>query len=594
MRPATAIGLAGLGIAGAWLYSRRNDIIARAAGLRPAEHAVAFEQDLPARMPDGITLYADRISPRAPGRYPTILIRTPYGRPSETRILGPFSAMGSVMFAERGYNVVVQSVRGRFRSGGVFEPFVNEAADGRATLEWVAAQPWFDGNLGMWGPSYLGYTQWAVAAGAPSYLKAIVPIVTSARFSRLFYPGESFAFESSLRWANLIRSTHHPGGFLDLSAAWSLVSPGREAALVETMARYAPGEADQALTGGKLPFYQRWLADPNPDGPYWSRIDHHRSLGKVDVPAHLVAGWYDIFLQDQLADYAALLAAGRTPYLTVLARHHNHPALLLDSVREGLWWLDAHLKGHTSALRQRPVRLALMGSGEWHEMGFWPPPAEITRFYLHGEGMLSLHEPAADSPPDRFRFDPHDPTPAVGGPVLSQHGGPRPQAAVESRPDLLCFTTPPLREELDVVGHVRLELFARSSREHTDFVARLCDVAPDGLSLNVCEGICRVRPGAGERQPDGSLRLEIDMWATARRFRAGHRLRLHVCSAAHPRWSSNPGDGRPLYAAAEGAQPAEQTVFHDRARPSALVLPVVSARTRERMAASAPAESQTQ
>lgn len=584
MRRAAALGLTGLGLAGLGIYARRRELAARAFGLRPAEHAIALEHDLPARMPDGVTLYADRYHPRAPGRYPTILIRTPYGRPSETRVLGPMSGLGAPLFAERGYNVVVQSVRGRFRSEGVFEPFVNEAADGRATLEWVAAQPWFEGNLGMWGPSYLGYAQWAVAAGAPPFLKAIVPVVATSRFSRPFYIGDSFSFESALRWANIVSSTHRPGGELDLAAAWALFSPRREAARLRAMAAGPLSAADAASTGASVPFYQRWLREGGPDGEYWRQVDHHRSLSSVDVPVHLVAGWHDIFLHEQLADYAALLAAGRTPYLTVLPRHHNHPALMIDAVREGLWWLDAHLKGHLGAMRQRPVRLALMGSAEWHEMDFFPPPAELTRYYLHGEGMLSPHPPAAASPPDHYRFDPRDPTPSLGGPVLSPRGGAQLQNAIEARPDLLCFTTPPLREELDVIGPVRLELFVRSSREHTDFVGRLCAVAPDGRSVNVCEGLCRVAPGKGERQPDGSLKLVVDMWATARRFRAGHRLRLHVCSGAHPRWSANPGDGRPLHEAGDPGAPADQTIYHDRDHPSALFLPLVSARTRERMA----------
>jgi putative CocE/NonD family hydrolase len=581
-RRAAALGLAGLALAG-YAISRRGELIARAAGLRPAQYAVAFEQDIPVPMPDGVTLYADRLSPRTPGHYPTILIRTPYGRPSETRLLGSFAAFGAHLFAERGYNVVVQGVRGRFRSEGAFEPFRDEAADGRATLDWVARQPWFEGNLGMWGPSYLGYTQWAVAADAPPFLKVIVPVVTASRFSRPFYPGDGFALESSLRWANVVRSTHRPGRALDLSAAWALFSPARQAAIARVMGTHPLGEADRASAGDAVPFYQRWLVE-DPDGPYWRQIDHHRTLAKVDVPVHLVAGWYDIFLHEQLADYAALLAAGRTPYLTVLPYHHNHPNLVLAAAAEGLRWLDYHLKGHRDAIRRRPVRLALMGSSEWHEMDFWPPPADVTRYYLHGEGMLSTHDPAPESLPSRYRYDPRDPTPSIGGPVLSPQGGPRPQNALEARTDLLCFTTPPLHEEVDVIGHVRLELYVRSSLQHTDFVGRLCDVAPDGRSVNVCEGICRVAPGKGEPQPDGSLKLDVDMWATAQRFRAGHQIRLHVASAAHPRWAANSGDGRPLPQSGATGTPADQTVYHDRAHPSALFLPIVSARTRERMA----------
>lgn len=582
MRRAAVLG-AGAGLASLWFYARHRELLARALGLRPVEQRVAVEFDLRAIMPDGVALLADRFFPRSPGRYPTILVRTPYGRPSETQLYGPLSALPFTLFAERGYNVVVQSVRGRFRSGGAFDPFVNEAADGRATLDWIADQPWFDGNLGMWGPSYLGYTQWAVAAGAPTFLKAIVPVVTAARFSRPFYPGDGFAFESSLRWASIVRATDRPGANLDFAGLWAILSPQRQAALATILGTAALPDADSRATGSPVAFYQRWLAEAGPDTAYWRGIDHHRSLGQVDVPAHLVAGWHDIFLHEQLADYATMLAAGRTPFLTVLPRHHNHPSLLLDAVREGLWWLDAHLKGDTAALRRRPVRLALLGSGEWHEMDFWPPPAEVTRFYMHAAGLLSTHEPARDSAPSSYNFDPRDPTPSIGGPVLSPMGGPRDQRPVEARDDLICFTTPPLQEELDVVGHVRLELFVRSSLLHTDFVGRLCVVAPDGRSLNVCEGICRVAPGKGDPQPDGSLKIEIDMWATAQRFHAGERLRLHVCSAAHPRWAVNPGDGRPLQAGGGPGAIAEQTIFHDRARPSALWLPVVSARTRERM-----------
>jgi putative CocE/NonD family hydrolase len=229
------------------------------------------------------------------------------------------------------------------------------------------------------------------------------------------------------------------------------------------------------------------------------------------------------------------------------------------------------------------VRLALMGSPEWHEMDYWPPPAALTRYYLQGEGLLSTQEPAPHSPPDGYRFDPRDPTPSIGGPVLSPMGGARDQRPIEGRADLLCYTTPPLREAVDVVGPVRLELFVRSSAAHTDFVGRLCDLAPDGRSTNICEGIFRLAPGRGEPQADGSLRIEIDLWATARRFAPGHRIRLHVCSAAYPRWSVNPGDDRPFHAPGEPTGTAEQQIYHDRAHPSALVLPAVSAETRAAM-----------
>lgn len=580
-RPLAALGLAGL--AGAGLYAARRALIGRALGLRPPEHAVAVTRGLPVPMPDGATLYADHMRPRAPGSYPTILIRTPYGRPSEAGPLAPLYG-APLLFAERGYNVIVQGARGRFRSEGDFEPFVREREDGQATLAWVAAQPWFDGSLGMWGLSYYGYTQWAVAADAPPFLKALVPVITTSRFSGAFYPRGSFTLESALRWTSYLRATGGRGA-IDLATVGRLLSPRREAALAAAL-RGPFAQADAAATGSPAPHFQRWLAEPGPAAPYWRAVDHDRGLGRVGAAVHLVAGWHDIFLTEQLADYSDLLAAGRSPCLTVLPHHHSAPAVTSDAVREGLWWFDAHLKGRRELLARRAVRLALMGSREWHEMDFWPPPAQAARLYLRAGGAL------ADAPgpgaPSRYSFDPRDPTPAIGGPVLSPTGGPRDQRPLEARPDVLSFTGAPLGADLDVVGHVRLELFARSSLAHTDFVARLCDVAPDGRSVNVCEGIARVAPGDGEAGPDGSLRLTVAMWATAQRFRAGHRLRLHVCSGAHPRWAVNSGDGRPLREGAPAGPVAHQTIYHDATHPSALVLPVVSAETRRAMAGDGP------
>ncbi|GAB4424838.1 MAG: CocE/NonD family hydrolase [Chloroflexi bacterium OHK40] len=589
MGRAAAAGLAGLGIAGVGLFLSRRDLVARAIGLRPAEYRVAVERAVPIPMPDGVRLYADRYTPRAPGCFPTILIRTPYGRAPEAGPLGPLIDLLHTLFAERGYNVLHQGVRGRFRSEGHFDPLLQEAADGHATLAWIAGQPWFDGNLGMYGASYSGYTQWAIAADAPEFLRAIVPVCTSARFSHLLYPGGTFALETALRWAQLLALSNAPDGGYDLAR---LVSRRSRERLAAALAHTPIHEADRVATGVPVPAFRTWLNE-GPDGNYWRAVDQQQAAGRVRAAVHLVAGWYDLFLSAQLADYAALLAAGRTPYLTVLPRHHTELPLLFEAIREGIWWLDAHLKGRRELLARRPVRLALMGGREWHEMDFWPPPAAMTRYYLHAEGMLSTHRPGAatnpGSPPlawgsSSYRFDPQNPTPAIGGPVLGLHGGPRDQRPIEGRQDLLCFTSPPLREALDVIGPVRLELYCRSSAPYSDFVARLCVVEPDGRSLNVCEGLARATPGNGAARADGSQRLEIDMGATARRFRPGQRIRLHICSAAYPRWSPTPSDGRPLAVAGPPGSPVEQTVYHDAERPSALVLPVVSAATRAAMA----------
>jgi putative CocE/NonD family hydrolase len=216
-----------------------------------------------------------------------------------------------------------------------------------------------------------------------------------------------------------------------------------------------------------------------------------------------------------------------------------------------------------------------MGADEWRELDDFPPPACEIRYHLHAGARLAAVPPACESPPDRYRYDPADPTPALGGALLAFRGaGPQDNRSLEARLDVLCYTTAPLDFDLDVIGPVRLELFARSSLPYADFFGRLCDVAPDGRSTNICDGLFRVEPGCAESQPDGTLRLEVDMWATAYRFRRGHRLRLQVSSGAHPRWSRNLGTGEPV-ATGVTMRVADQTVYHDLARPSALVLPAV-------------------
>lgn len=332
-------------------------------------------------------------------------------------------------------------------------------------------------------------------------------------------------------------------------------------------------EADTIAVGKPIAFYRDWLAHSRSDDPYWDAIDHATRVPQIAAPAHLVTGWHDFFVHDILADYAALEAAGREPYLTIGPEGHGMQGAMA-SLEPGLTWFDAHLKGDRSRLREKPVRIYVMGADEWREMDSWPPSAQETRFFLHAEGRLSTERPEANSPPDHYRYDPADPTPSVGGPSLTATTEPVDNRELEARPDVLVYPTPPLAADVDVVGPVRLELYVRSSLAHTDFFGRLCDVRPDGRSLNVCDGLSRIAPGKGEPQPDGSLRIEVDMWATAKRFSRGHSIRLQVSSGAHPRWSRNLGTGEPL-ATGTTMTVADQAVYHDDAHPSALVLPIV-------------------
>jgi hypothetical protein len=567
MRKRTLVAV--LGLVGLGAYRARRQLIARWLRLPPPQYDVAVERNLPVLMPDGVTLMATHYRPQAAGSFPTVLIRSPYGRGAEAGVWGRRLDLIATPFAERGYHVIIQGTRGRFDSGGHFDPLVNEATDGRATLEWTARQPWFNGALGMWGPSYLGYVQWAVAADAPAYLKALAPSFITSRGYALAYPADAFAMDLALRWIWSLDAMEQP--------LWKFILRAlrQERDLAPAFQHVPLREAEALVVGRPVAFYRDWLSHPQPDDPYWERSDHSRHMAQVTVPLHLLGGWYDVFLRGMLADYAALRAAGHTPYLTIGPWTHIDAAAGWASLREGMIWLDVHLKGERSRLRPQPVQIYVMGANEWREMADWPPPARETRYFLHAYGRLSTTGPEADSPPGHYRYDPADPTPAVGGPLLSRQAGPKDNRALEGRPDVLCYTTPSLVTDVEVIGPVRLELYVRSSLAHTDFFGRLCDVHPDGRSINICDGLFRIEPGKGERQPDGSLRIEIDLWATAQRFLRGHRIRLQVSSGAHPRWNRNLGTGESVGAGTRMAI-AEQTIYHDSEHPSALVLPVAT------------------
>jgi putative CocE/NonD family hydrolase len=578
-------GLALLALLGFGIYRYRRSLLARLLKLPPPRCAVSVERNIPVPMPDGIRLLTDHYFPKASGSFPTILIRTPYGRGKEVA-LGNGYALGELpaqRFAERGYHVIVQGARGCFNSEGNFSPHVNEAADGQATVDWIAQQPWFNGVLGTWGPSYLGYMQWATAAGAPPPLKAMLVMIASSENFSVTHPDGAFGLETRLRWSQGVYSQNR----MHRRPLWENLAHrffgGEERSLQAAFTHLPLLEADTVAAGEPIPFYRNIITHNQPDDAFWAARDHSDAVAQVAAPVHLIGGWYDYYLRGLLRDYAALKAAGRQPYLSIGPWFHAQPGGMMAGLREGLTWFDAHLKGDRRRLGRKPVRIYVMGADEWREFDDFPPPAREIRYYLHAGARLTIDPPAATSSPDRYRYDPADPTPALGGALLAFQGaGPQDNRPLEARSDVLCYTTPPLTRDVDVIGPVRLELFAHSNNPYTDFFGRLCDVAPDGRSINVCDGLVRIEPERGEALPDGTssagsghcLRVEIDMWATAHRFRRGHRLRLQVSSGAHPRWSRNLGTGQTLATGVRMAV-AEQTIYHDEAHPSSIVLPVV-------------------
>ncbi len=570
------------------LPTYRRALTGRLLQLPPPRYTVRVERALPVPMADGIELLADHYAPQARGNapgesFPTLLIRTPYGRRDEMRFGTGFTLaeLPAQRFAERGYHVIVQGVRGCFGSNGDFIPHVHEADDGAATVAWLARQPWFNGRLATWGPSYLGYCQWATAARAANAISAMMPIITSAENFSVTHPDGAFGLETRLRWTQ---------GMVALKRLYGQNWRGRLGQATARAARQLARayrhlpllEVDQVATGEPVSFHRSLLGHDEPNSPYWQARDHRPAVDQIaarDVPIHFIGGWYDYYLPSLLHDYQTLCNAGRQPYLTVGPWAHAQPGPLLAGLREGVRWFDYHLRGK-GEVRQKPVRLLVMGANEWREFDEFPPPSTERRYFLHQHARLLDDAPVTDAPPSSYTYDPADPTPSIGGALLAFTGaGAQDNRALEARPDVLIFTTPPLTSAVETIGAARVILFAQSTLAHTDFFARVCDVSPGGRSVNVCDGLVRATPGkveSGEimRDTDGTLQIAITLHATAHRFRRGHAIRLQISSGAHPRWSRNLGTGEPL-ATGTAMRVAKQSVSHDVVRQSRVVLPVV-------------------
>ncbi len=537
----TTLGLLSLGAVGVGLYRYRRKVFGRLLGLRSSRHDVSVRRGLKIPMPDGIYLVADHYIPKGDRLFPTILIRTPYGRGQTVGVPGLMSNFVAQRFAERGYNVVVQDVRGRFDSQGEFEPYVNEASDGRATLDWIEKQNWFNGVMGMWGQSYVGYVQWAVASRAPLYLKALVPSITGTRLPSSGMRDGAFNLDTTLRWILQLDAMDRDGRWETVKGLFRIYSVNQERILKRAFYHLPLGEADLQAVGKPVPFFRKWLLHAQPDDPYWQPLDYHNQLEDVTASAHMISGWYDILLQELLSDYASLRANGQTPYLTIGPWTHLDPECLWESLRQGIIWFDAILKGDRRGLRKKPVRIFVMGADEWREMETWPPESQPQTYFLRGDGKkggwLTSEQEEEGTDPDVFIYNPADPTPVVGGAMMNAQAGPQDNRALEARQDVLTFSMDELDSDFEVVGSVRLIAYIHSTRPYTDFFARLCDVFPDGRSLNICDGFFQVTPETGMLQADGSRRIEIDLWPTAYRFIAGHRLRLQISSGAFPRWN---------------------------------------------------------
>ncbi|OBK83414.1 CocE/NonD family hydrolase [Mycolicibacter sinensis] len=501
-------------------------------------------------MRDGVALTADHYQPTGEVGG-TLLVRCPYGRGF------PFALVFGRMYAARGYRVILQSVRGTFGSAGVFEPMVNEAADGADTVAWLRTQPWFTGSFGTIGLSYLGFTQWALLADPPPELAASVITVGPHDLYQSTWGAGSFALNDFLGWSHLMA---HQEDRPRIRAGVHQLTAQRK---VKRAAAGRPlGAAGRKLLGDGSAWYESWVEHPDADDPFWDVLRHPAALEQSRVPVLLLGGWQDLFLDQTLAQYRALRDRGAEVAMTIGPWTHNQmlTAGLGLVTAESLQWLDTHLRGSTTTPRPSRVRIFTAGRG-WEDRSDWAPADAACPWYLQPGGTLAATAPDAAAPPATFRFDPRDPPPTIGGRLLSAAGGYRNDSRLHRRADMLSFTSAALTEDLDVCGVPVLELDHSSDTGHVDLFVRVSELDARGRSVNVTDGYRRLR------QHTGPVRIELD--ALARRFPAGSRIRVLIGGGNHPRYAANPGTGEAPISATR-VQPATHTLRFGRSR---LLLP---------------------
>jgi putative CocE/NonD family hydrolase len=335
-------------------------------------------------------------------------------------------------------------------------------------------------------------------------------------------------------------------------------------------------ELDQRATGTEVEWFRKGLGNQEREAAYWVARDYAAGVAEVRAPVQLIGGWQDIFLPWMLEDFRALREAGREAQLIIGPWTHTAPGLMAAGLRDGMGWLRSHLLDGGRAAASPAVRVMVTGErsgGGWREFPTWPPPDSTERFLWLADRRRLCDQPApTETDADRYRYDPTDPTPSVGGPVLLARQPIVDNRSLEARDDVLTYTTTPLRETLEAIGPVRVELWVRASSPHFDVFARVCDVDPAGASWNVCDGLVRVSESRFEQLGDGAWKVSFELWPIGHRFAAGHRIRLQVSSGAHPRYARNPGTGEDPMTATE-LRPVDIEILRDSDHPAALMLP---------------------
>lgn len=586
-----------------------------------AQMSFTVDIDVQVPMRDGTRLATNIWRPQADGPAPALLVRLPYGKDI---MMEQFTYTAPVIYSvmEAGYVVAIQDCRGTFRSeGDTFTPHVTEADDGADTVRWLCDQPWCDGNIGMYGASYLGFVQWQAAVTGVPGLKAMAPAVTSADLYRApwYSPGGALSLDTILAWTTLMAMNglqrqlssgrQLPAGRSDprdlMALAGSVASP--DALMAATPV------AEQALLARYMPWLTELLAHPAAD-EFWQQYASVDRAAAITVPALNIGGWYDLFCNETLRAYTTMRRHGGSPAARDGQRliigpwsHTNQTGMFPDrtfGIGGGIQaaqlttfylpFFDRWLRGREDALDGlAPVRIFVMGVDRWRDEQDWPlPDTSYTDYFLDGagranaaggDGALSVTVPAADAQ-ETFLYDPRRPVPTLGGVSLSltDFNGPADQRAAEARDDVLCFGTGVLDAPVEVTGPVSLTLHVSSSAVDTDFTGKLVDVHPDGRAIILCEGIQRMRYRKSLAEPElmspGDIyEITLDLSATANVFLPGHRIRLEVSSSNFPRYDRNSNTGGVIAQEREDQMiTAVNHVRHGPGHPSRLTLPIIS------------------
>jgi putative CocE/NonD family hydrolase len=568
----------------------------------PSASSVAIERDVAMKTRDGVTLRADIYRPAGEGNFAVLLQRTPYNKIN--------AADFARQAVARGYMIVVQDVRGRYNSEGEWYTFKHETNDGYDTVEWAAALPHSNGKVGMFGGSYVGATQMLAAIGHPPHLAGICPVVTASNYHENWtYQGGAFEQWFDESWTSGLAQDTANRALRNATNALvgSTVLPLQQYP-VFNLASPMDGTG---LTGALAPYFLDWLNHPAYDS-YWKQWAIDEQYDSIQVPALTVAAWYDIFQGGSLKNYLGMKAhagneaARNGQRLLVTIGGHAGGGRKIGTVDFGptaeefdentvtLEWYDYLLQGKQNRFASsNPVRIFVMGENQWRDEAAWPlERAKSTSYFLHsagqansaaGDGALSAAAPATETA-DSLIYDPVNPVPTVGGPLCcdGDHlpAGPKDQTELESRKDVLVYSTPPLAEDTEATGPVTLDLYAASSAVDTDYTAKLVDVWPNGFAQNLTEGILRARyrestAVAKQTVPGQIYEYKIDLWSTSNVFLKGHRIRVEVSSSNFPRFDRNLNTGKDGSTDATMVK-ATNTIYHDAAHPSALVLPVVA------------------